>query len=119
MKEGKTLRPGIKLWLEKENAILGPGTVRLFRAIDATGAVREACSVCNVSYSKGWKMLRSAESEMGVSLVERKVGGTAGGEARLTEECRELLQKYERFQKEMKEEAERRFRKIFFDDECF
>ena len=65
------------------------------------------------SYSKGRKMLDRAEKELGYTIVERSPGGKNGGGARVSDEGLKLLEKYERFEKELTETAAEKYREIF------
>ena len=39
----------------------------------------------NMSYSKGWKLIRRASDELGIELVKTMSGGQDGGKSILTE----------------------------------
>src|SRR5690606_16303310 len=44
--------------------------LRLLAAIDATGNISGACKACGLSYRHAWGLLRNAEKEFEVSLIE-------------------------------------------------
>lgn len=48
-----------------------------------------------MSNSKAWKILKRAEEDLDMPLVERISGGKDGGGSKLTQEGEELLEKYE------------------------
>ena len=50
-----------------------------------------------VTNSKAWKILKRAEEDLDMLLVERISGGKDGGGSKLTQEGEELLEKYEKF----------------------
>lgn len=108
-----SIRPRLKVQLEGSEAFFGPGVRSLLVHIRSEGSVREACEKMGLSYSKGRKIIERAERELGYTIVERSHGGKHGGSARVSEEGLRLLAKYERFEKELTEMAEEKFREIF------
>ena len=95
------MRPIIGVQLAKEKAFLSQETVRFMRLIDRMESVKEGCAKAGISYSKGWSVIRDAEEELGYPIVERRQGGKAGGEARLTEKGRKLITRFEQYEKEV------------------
>ena len=67
-----------------------------------------------LSYSKGTRMIKKAEKELGYKLLERWTGGYGGGGSRLTKEGSDLLQKYKEFALQVEIEADRVFQEIFY-----
>ena len=65
--------------------------------------------------SKAWKILKRAEADLGVKLVERRSGGKQGGGSNLTPEGEDILKRYEKFHKEVAEAAKESFLKNFGD----
>ena len=78
----------------------GPGMCRLLEAILQTGTVSKACAQMNMSYSKGWKLLRKLEAWLGTEAAVRHQGGRGGGEAFLTQAGLDFLKKHTAFEKE-------------------
>ncbi|MDR2796171.1 MAG: LysR family transcriptional regulator [Spirochaetaceae bacterium] len=74
--------------------------IRLLESINETGNVRHACENMQMSYSKGWKLLKALETWLTYQVVERKQGGRGGGETRLTEEGLDFLKKHRAFETE-------------------
>ncbi len=109
------LHPSLKISIAKEQNFFGPGTDQLLELIESTGSVRNACQLMNISYSKGWKMIRLMEDQWGHPIVERKQGGVTGGSSYLTEEGKDLIERYRSFQAEIKEQANKIFAKYFSD----
>ena len=103
----KRIRPRLKVQLT------GTGVRTLLESIRKEGSVREACEKMGLSYSKGRKMLERAERELGYTIVERSPGGKNGGSASVSEDGMRLLTRYERFEKELTELAEEKYREIF------
>lgn len=107
------MRPQVKVRLANQKPFFGPGTVTLLRQIECLGSVREACEKTGISYSKGWTILRMAEEELGYQIVERQPGGKNGGKAVVTEKGKQILERFEQFEKEVAAAAVSIYEKIF------
>ena len=70
----KQIRGHVKVSLAVNRSFFGPGAVTLLTQIDRLGSVREACTKTGMSYSKGWKLIHTAEEETGWKIVERMSG---------------------------------------------
>ena len=103
----------LNVQLEKNENFFGPGIVFLLRQIDTLGSVRDACAKTGMSYSKGWSLIRSAEKELGYTVVERSPGGKHGGVASVSEAGKDILRKYELLEKDVVKYAEKRYKGIF------
>lgn len=103
----------IKVQLVRSVPFFGPGISTLLKQIQALGSVREACEKTGMSYSKGWSLIRTAERELGYTIVERSPGGKGGGTACVSAGGLELLRKYEQFEKEISDIAREKYREIF------
>lgn len=99
--------------LAKEDIFFGPGKARLMEYIEKTGSMQEACLEMGLSYSKGARMIKTAEKQLGFKLLERRIGGSGGGGSQLTEKGRELLKKYRQLTRRVQEDADRAFEEIF------
>ncbi len=105
-----------KLWIEvKGEPVFGRGRRFLLQAIDKYGSINQAAKGINISYRKAWSYIKAMEERLGIRLVERQAGGRNGGGARLTEEARGFLRRYERLEEEIRRFADRRFKVIFKD----
>ncbi len=103
-----------KLWIEVDGEpVFGRGRRFLLQAIDKYGSINRAAKEINISYRKAWSYIKSMEERLGIKLVERKTGGRNGGGARLTEEAREFLKRYEALEEGIRELVDRRFRRLF------
>lgn len=91
----------------------GEGPYRLLKLVEETGSLRAAALSMDMAYSKAMKLLKHAEEAMGVPLTTRCIGGKAGGGSRLTMEGKELLEKYEVFQRECEQANRRIYLEIF------
>ena len=100
--------PRVKVQLVKNEPFFGPGMMVILKQIEILGSVREACEKAGMSYSKGWSLIRTAERELGCTIVERSPGGKTGGTARVSEKGRCLMEKYERLDREIAEAAEKK-----------
>lgn len=112
---GLKIRPYIKVHFSGEKRFFGPGPYRLLVLIDEVGSLRKACEEMGMSYSKGWKIVKYAEEQVGFPIVEKRRGGAEGGSSQLTENGRRLLQAYAAFNEEVQQLAEVAFRKYAAD----
>ena len=92
---------------------LGPGVVELLRAVDETGSVKHACASMGLSYTKGWRLIRTLEAAIGTACVVRQHGGVGGGRASLTDDCRTLLARFAAFTSEVDADVDARFARHF------
>jgi molybdate transport system regulatory protein len=71
----------------------GPADKRLeiLRRVARAGSISQAAREAGVSYKAAWQALDTLSNLAGVPLVERAVGGSGGGGARLTPAGQELL----------------------------
>ena len=58
-----------------------------------------------LSYSSCWNMIRTLESQLSYSLIERSQGGAGGSTSDLTQKGRDLLERYNAYDKKLKEQA--------------
>ncbi|MDR2535537.1 MAG: LysR family transcriptional regulator [Treponema sp.] len=96
----KEIQPTVKVFLVAsgmEKSFCGPGMITLLLAIKETGNVRQACENMRMSYSKGWKLLKTLEGYLGFSVAVRYQGGKGGGKAYLTDEGLAFLEKHRSF----------------------
>lgn len=109
----------VKVWLKKTRPFFGPGTAALLKQIDSIGSVREACVKMGMSYSKGWKIIHSAEDELGYQIVERRPGGKHGGAAHITQRGKRLLELFEMYEKQVEKAADEIYQDIFLESDLF
>ncbi len=58
---------------EGEHSIgFGQGIVMLLERVEVYGSINQATHDMGMAYSKAWKLIKAAESELGVSLLERE-----------------------------------------------
>ena len=95
---GGTITPGYRIWLHVDGVrMFGPGTYELLRHVEDSGSLHQAAKLMGMSYSKAWTLLRKTEAHLGWPLVERHVGGAAGGGTSLTKRGRDLLRRFDHF----------------------
>lgn len=111
--EGYPVSLDVEVKLKARETFFDISAFRLLEAVNTVGSLQQACIEVGLSYSKGSKMIKSIEQELGFSVVERWTGGNGGGGAVLTEEGLRLKENYQRFLKEVEEEAEKIYRKYF------
>lgn len=107
------LRYTLTLRLMKDEKCFGPGVVRLMTLISEKGSLRAAAAEMNMAYSKAWRILHTAESQLGFKLITSTTGGRAGGGAVLTPEGSELIERYRLFEEGCRETADRLFTEYF------
>ncbi|MCD8538065.1 MAG: LysR family transcriptional regulator [Burkholderiaceae bacterium] len=65
--------------------------VEVLRAIDRLGSISEAARANGVSYKAAWQAIETLNNLAGAPLLEKSVGGSGGGGARLTAAGQQLL----------------------------
>lgn len=108
------LHPQIQIKLVKEKDFLGEREAMLLKLIHYTNSVKYASQQLNISYSKAWTVINLIEEQIGYPVVNRQPGGINGGYTTLTEEGRQLLDKYIKFEAEAKLAVQKIFEKNFF-----
>lgn len=111
--EEDQLRYHIKVRVFRKDRSFGPGVAELMRLVEETGSLSEACRRMEMAYSKGWKITKRAEEDLGFALMEGSRGGNHGGRTKLTEEGKAFLEKYENFLQEVEENTKKSFQKYF------
>ena len=101
--------------LVREVAFFDEKTAMLLELVDETSSVRTACQRMQISYSTGWNILRTAESQLSHPLVIRSQGGANGGRSILTEYGKQLLERYRGFTAELQRTSGSLYRKYFSD----
>lgn len=103
----------MKIFLSGEHAFFGPGMYRLLACIEETGSLRAAVDKMEMSYTKGWKMIRKAEKEGGFSFLKRSNGGKHGGSSVVTEEGKRFMEEYRAMVEEIASRSHEIFEKYF------
>jgi len=108
------IRVRSKVWLEVDgNAFLGNGRFRMLDAIERTGSINAAAKELGLSYRKVWAQMQAMEQNAPFLLLERRTGGKGGGETRLTQAAKELLENYGHLREQVNQAADQNFAEIF------
>ena len=98
------LRYDMRLRVSRTDHAFGPGVAELMEHVEATGSLSKGCKCMQMAYSKGWKILKRAEEDLGIPLV-------------LTPEGKEFLKRYRKFEQEVRAGADASFQKWFGTEE--
>lgn len=111
--KGYPITASVLLRLSAHENFYGPGVNELLKKINDTGSIQEACTLMGMSYSKGRKMLKTIEQQLGYPAVTRWTGGIGGGGSVLTDEGKQLIETYETMKEELDDFARDLFVKYF------
>ena len=115
MHNQQLVRPVLNVSLAKEMPFFDEKIAMLLSLVDETKSVRTACQRMQISYSTGWNIIRTMESQFSRSLIERSQGGAGGGQSRLTDEGRQLIEAFNRYSSELRRVAKELFESYFED----
>ena len=99
------VRPVVSVSLNKEKPFFDSKIAMLLMLIDETKSVRAAGQRMQLSYSSCWNIIRTLESQLNYTLIERSQGGAGGSTSVLTDRGRQLLDRYTAYEKQLKEQA--------------
>ena len=85
----------------------------LLTLVDETKSVRAAGQRMLLSYSSCWNMIRTLESQLGCTLIERIQGGAGGSQSRLTERGQLLLSRFAEYERRIRADAEALYPEYF------
>lgn len=111
--QGYPIRPYVQVGLKAGEKFFGCGACELLELIGQTGSVQEACSRMNLSYSKGSRILKNIERQLGETVVQRWAGGVGGGGAELTEKGKWLIESYQKMMTQIEKSAKEAFASCF------
>lgn len=109
----ENLKYQIKARIYMKDFGIGPGVAKIMELVKETENLSEVYRIMGLSSSKGWKMIKNSEEDLGISLIKSTIGGSGGGKSSLTPEGEQLLQSYQNFTKEIEIECEKLFHKHF------
>jgi molybdate transport system regulatory protein len=97
----RSLKPAFHLVLENSEkvALLDETDAVLLRRISESDSLTDAAKLVGISYRNAWDRLNKLETTLEAKVVETKVGGTKGGETRLTPDGINLLNDFRRLRK--------------------
>ena len=107
------VRPVVNVSLTKEKPFFDSKIAMLLMLIDETKSVRAAGQRMQLSYSSCWNTIRTLESQLNYTLIERSQGGAGGSTSVLTERGRELLDRFNSYEKVVKEQANYLYERYF------
>lgn len=107
------VRPVVSVALTREKPFFDERAAMLLGLVEETGSVRTACRRMQMSYSGGWNVIRTLESQMSSPLIERNQGGSGGGGSRLTREGKRLLTAYGDYSAKLRDRAAELFDEYF------
>ncbi len=107
------MKVAYKIWLENDGKAFGEGPYRLLKGVERTGSLHKAAQEMRMSYRKAWLTINGCEKRLGFALLERKVGGSAGGGSDVTTAGREFMVQYELFRSELYQAIESAYSKFF------
>lgn len=103
----------VRLQPYNESPRFGKGVLSLMTLISQGESMRAACRATGIAYSKAFKLIKSAESDLGFKLIDGTSGGAGGGGSRITEEGLELLRRYYNFEKSARQALDALFKENF------
>lgn len=109
------MKVACKIWLDNKGKAFGEGPCELLKRVGKSHSLHQAAGEMGMSYSKAWKLIRTMEKRLGVSLLARKIGGNSGGGSQLTAEAKDLVDRYERFRRDADRAVEELFQRHFGD----
>ena len=107
------VRPVLNVSLNKEKPFFDSKIAMLLMLVDETKSVRAAGQRMQLSYSSCWNIIRTLESQLNYSLIERSQGGAGGSTSVLTERGKDLLQRYSAYEQKLKEQANLLYEEYF------
>jgi molybdate transport system regulatory protein len=107
------LKVGCKVWLDNNGKAFGEGPYELLKHVKDTNSLHEAAHQMDMSYSKAWKLIQTMEKRLGFPLLDKKIGGLSGGGSQVTPKGKELMKRYEHFEKEARKAIEKAYQKHF------
>lgn len=104
-----------KLALYTDEKVFGEGPFELLSRVESSGSLRRAAAEMGMSYTKAWRLVGMLERRLGFALLERHVGGSAGGGSGLTGDARELLRRFAALEADAREMLDDLYRRHFAD----
>ena len=107
------VRPVVSVSLTKEKPFFDSKIAMLLMLIDETKSVRAAGQRMQLSYSSCWNIIRTLESQLNYTLIERSQGGAGGSTSVLTSRGAELLSRYNAYENALKKQANELYHRYF------
>ena len=93
----------MKLLIFEAEPHFGRGIVQLLERVSGGLSLNAAAAEMGMSYTKARRLLKSAEADLGVKLLEPHRGGAEREGSVLTEQGRQLLAAYQGFDREARQ----------------
>jgi molybdate transport system regulatory protein len=106
------LEPSVntKVWFTVDGMhAFGSGLAKLLESVDRCGTLQEAARAVGMSYRRAWGLIKKAEKHMGATLIVPRTGGAGGGGTTLSREGKQLLETFQRLNREVAAFANERF----------
>ena len=112
-KTAEMLRANFKLWLSTGDVegVFGDGKWRLLKASDKEGSLSAAGKSEQISYRKAWGDLQKTQETLHIALVEKRRGGSLGGQTLLTNEGKRWIAAYTKFRNDIEKAVEKAYKK--------
>lgn len=104
-----------KVIVFNDDPAFGLGVSRIMNLVKETNSLSEAYKIMGLSSSKGWKIIKRAEEDLGFTLFNTVRGGKDGGHSTLSLEGEDILNRYNAFVDELNLASDTIFRKYFQD----
>ena len=113
MSSKMNLHPIIRLAVMSEdsdsNSQFGRGIANLCLGVREKGSLNAAAKSMKMAYSKAWKLMNSAEEQLGIQLIERD----GARDSTLTPEAMQLVTVFDKVCAELSDFADEQFKKEF------
>jgi molybdate transport system regulatory protein len=109
------IRVKLSIVNEKGDSFMGIGIVWLLRRIKSLGSIKKAAEDMRMSYAKAHRIIKKCEEELGKKLLVKTIGGNKRGGAVLTDFAKDFINRYDSYQKNVKDFADREFEKFKAD----
>lgn len=108
----KELRCQVSVRIYGEEKCFGPGVAELLERVERLHSLRKATIDMDMAYSKAWKIVKTAEENLGFPLLVSVTGGKGGGGAELTQDAKDFLSAFRRFEQSVRGYADEAFVEI-------
>lgn len=105
----------LKVQVFNQQPHFGKGIVSLMQLVRQGHSLRSASAQMGLSYSKAWRLLKTAEADLGIPLMATQKGGAQRAGSTLTPEGEDLLERYLAFEQEARRQVQAAFDKYFGD----
>lgn len=102
-------RPVLSVRIFGDGKCFGPGVAELLKRVKEHRSLRSAAISMGMAYSKAWTVIKTAEKELGFSLLVSTTGGKHGGGATLSTKADAILAAYEEYRAKLQAYAEQEF----------